>query len=59
MSSYNPRNSSSSWQTQGQNRGFFSKALRELSNWGMYYDDMVTRNKVTIGINEDPSQAYD
>ena len=56
MASYNPSNNSS-WANQaGQNRGFFSKALRDLSNWGMNYDDMVTKNKVTIGINEDPTQ---
>lgn len=57
MASYNPSNNNQSWTTQqGPNRGFFSRRLREISSWGMYYDDMVTRNKVTIGINEDPNQ---
>ena len=53
--SYNPNNGSSNLQSNAENRGFFSKALRNLSKWGMNYDDMIVRNKVGIGINEDPS----
>jgi len=57
MSSYNPSNNQT-WNNNqgGNNKGFFSRTLRDLSNWGMFYDDMVTKNKVTIGINEDPNQ---
>ena len=55
MPSYNPNNSNYVSQG-GQNRGFFSKMLRDLSNWGMDYGDMVSKNKVTIGVNEDPTQ---
>ena len=57
MSSYNPNNNQM-WNNDqsGNNKGFFSRTLRDLSNWGMFYDDMVTKNKVTIGINEDPNQ---
>lgn len=55
MSSYNPNNQLWS-DNQNQNRGFFSRVLRDLSNWGMSYSDMVSKNKVTVGINEDPTQ---
>lgn len=37
-----------------ENRGLFSRILRSLSNYGMNYDDMIIRNQVGIGINEDP-----
>jgi hypothetical protein len=37
-----------------ENRGLFSRILRNLSNYGMNYDDMIIRNQVGIGINEDP-----
>ena len=40
-----------------ENRGLFSRILRTLSNYGMNYDDMVIRNQVGIGINEDPYSA--
>lgn len=37
-----------------ENKGFFSRILRVVSNYGMNYDDMVIRNQVGISINEDP-----
>jgi len=37
-----------------ENKGLFSRILRNLSNYGMNYDDMIIRNQVGIGINEDP-----
>lgn len=37
-----------------ENKGLFSKILRNLSSWGMKYDDMIIRNTVGVGINEDP-----
>lgn len=40
-----------------ENRGLFSRILRTLSNYGMNYDDMIIRNQVGIGINEDPYSA--
>lgn len=40
-----------------ENRGLFSRILRNLSNFGMNYDDMIIRNQVGIGINEDPYAA--
>ncbi len=40
-----------------ENRGLFSRILRNLSNYGMNYDDMIIRNQVGIGINEDPYAA--
>jgi hypothetical protein len=37
-----------------ENKGFFNRILRNLSNHGMNYDDMIIRNQVGIGMNEDP-----
>lgn len=58
MASYNPANNSNQFQytmnSAVENRGLFSRILRNLSNWGMNYDDMVIRNQVGVGINEDP-----
>lgn len=63
MASYNPMTS----QQQGggfqytnsavENKGLFSRILRNLSSMGMNYDDMIIRNQVGIGINEDPYSA--
>lgn len=38
-----------------QNPGFFSRMLRQLSNFGMRYDDMVIKNAVAIGANQVPT----
>lgn len=57
MASYNPENQGGNFQYVGsavENRGLFSRILRSLSSWGMSYDDMVIRNQVGVGINEDP-----
>ena len=56
MASYNPNvgGNLSGVQT-GQNRGLFNRMLRDLSNWGMKYDDMIAKNRVAVGINEDPN----
>ena len=40
-----------------ENKGLFSRILRTLSSYGMNYDDMIVRNQVGIGINEDPYAA--
>jgi hypothetical protein len=40
-----------------ENNGLFSRILRALSNYGMNYNDMIVRNQVGIGINEDPYAA--
>jgi hypothetical protein len=37
-----------------ENKGLFSRLLRNLSSWGMRYDDMIIRNTVGVGMNEDP-----
>jgi len=56
--SYNPLNQQS--QNMGQisssveNKGLFNRLLRTLSNFGMQYDDMIIRNTIGVGINEDP-----
>lgn len=42
-----------------QNRGFFSKLLRNFSSYGMQYDDMVVKNSVATNINEDPTAVND
>jgi hypothetical protein len=39
------------------NKGFFNKILRGLSNWGMDAEKMVIRNTYTTGIHEDPTQS--
>ena len=58
MSSYNPNNQQGSnfqyVNSAVENRGLFSRILRNLSSWGMNYDDMIMRNQVGVGINEDP-----
>jgi len=55
--SYNPLNQSSGspYLASGvENRGLFSRILRNLSSWGMNYDDMIMRNQIGVNINEDP-----
>ena len=37
-----------------ENKGLFNRLLRSLSSFGMKYDDMIMRNTVGVGINEDP-----
>ena len=58
MPSYNPLNNQGNAQfnvnSAVENRGLFSRILRNLSTWGMNYDDMIMRNQVGVGINEDP-----
>jgi len=61
MAGYNSFNSSTSnsfaVNSAVENKGLFSRILRNLSNYGMNYDDMIIRNQVGIGINEDPYAA--
>lgn len=58
MASYNPINQqSTNIPSAVENKGIFNKILRNLSSWGMKYDDMIIRNTVGIGINEDPYAA--
>lgn len=40
-----------------ENKGLFSRILRTLSSYGMNFDDMIIRNQVGIGTNEDPYTA--
>jgi hypothetical protein len=58
MASYNPLNNQNQNQTNlssaVENKGLFNRLLRTLSNFGMKYDDMILRNTVGVGINEDP-----
>lgn len=56
-SSYNPTNNTNLQYATSpvQNRGLFSKVLRTLSSFGMNYEDMIVRNQVGIGINEEPT----
>lgn len=37
-----------------ENKGLFNRLLRNLSSFGMKYDDMIMRNTVGVNINEDP-----
>ena len=62
MSSYNNYNRSNDMNAamgtiQGDNKGLFNRILRNLSNYGMNYDDMIAKNQVGIGMNEDPYAA--
>lgn len=65
MASYNNYNSENSENSSNfsytnsavENKGLFSRILRSLSSYGMNYDDMIVRNQVGIGINEDPYAA--
>lgn len=56
MASYNPLNAGQFGSFGGavENRGLFNRLLRDLSNFGMKFDDMIIRNTVGIGLNEDP-----
>jgi len=56
MPSYNQQNISTNsvLNSSMENKGLFSRILRNLSNFGMDYNDMIIRNQVGIGINEDP-----
>ena len=58
MPSYNPLNNQNQNQTNisssVENKGLFNRLLRNLSNFGMKYDDMILRNTVGVGVNEDP-----
>lgn len=38
-----------------QNKGFFSKILRNISSWGMDYDDMLLRNSHAVGLGQVPT----
>ena len=56
MASYNPVNQNQLGYISStvENKGLFSRLLRNLSSWGMKYDDMILRNTVGVGMNEDP-----
>lgn len=69
MASYNQynnlENNGYSALATSRNNGFFRKILKDLSSWGMHYDDMkVFKNQQATNINEDPravmsSNMYD
>lgn len=56
MASYNPNNQQNNTYISSavENKGLFSRMLRNLSSFGMKYDDMILRNTVGVGMNEDP-----
>ena len=58
MSSYNNVNSINNnmgFSIEGaENKGLFNRILRNLSNYGMNYNDMIAKNQVGVGMNEDP-----
>jgi hypothetical protein len=62
MSSYNQYSNSNQGITSNftninssiENKGFFSRILRDLSNLGMNFDDQLIRNQIGVGLNEDP-----
>lgn len=58
MASYNPfDNQEDIGYNSEKNSGLFSKLLRQVSSFGMKYDDMVVKNQIGVGINEDPQSA--
>ena len=58
MASYNPFNNEGEiGYSEQQNTGLFSRLLRQVSSFGMNYDDMILKNQVGVGINEDPTSA--
>ena len=58
MASYNPFNNQGEiGYSEQQNTGLFSRLLRQVSSFGMRYDDMVVKNQIGVGINEDPRSA--
>jgi hypothetical protein len=58
MASYNPYNDQGEiGYSEQQNTGLFSRLLRQVSSFGMNYDDMVIKNQVGVGINEDPTSS--
>lgn len=62
MASYNPQNNEQSsllMNSSVENKGLFSRLLRNLSSWGMKYDDMILRNTVGVNMNEDPYSQKD
>jgi len=57
MASYNRYGNNkpeSSISTDVENRGFFNKQLRNLSNWGQDYDNLIIKNTYSVGVHEDP-----
>ena len=62
MPGYNPYNQQNSMMginfaynnSAIQNKGLFNKILRNLSSYGMNYDDMLIRNQIGVNVNEDP-----
>jgi hypothetical protein len=60
MSSYNRYNNNKPLDNPGgtiDNRGFLSRTLRNLSNWGMDPQQMVVKNSYSVGIHEDPQSV--
>jgi hypothetical protein len=60
MSSYNRYNNNKPMDNPGgtiDNRGFLSRTLRNLSNWGMDPQQMVVKNSYSVGIHEDPQSV--
>ena len=58
MASYNRytnTNQHSDISSSAENKGFFNKQLRNLSNWGQDHDNMILKNTVSHGVHEDPN----
>jgi hypothetical protein len=52
MASYRDNNLENN---SNNNKGFFSKILRNISNWGMDTDEMVIRNSNAVPMNQTPT----
>jgi hypothetical protein len=55
MAGYNPTNDNNAMMSAQNNPGFFSRLLRNISNWGMNYNDMVVKNSVAVSANAIPT----
>lgn len=55
MATYNTTNLNQNQYANRNNRPLYSRILRNLSTYGMNFDEQIARNTVGFGINEDPS----
>jgi hypothetical protein len=56
MASYN-NNRNSGTDIGQHNKGFFNRLLRNVTNWGMDFDDMILRNAVAVGKDQSATIA--
>lgn len=55
--SYNPLNNRGPEYNVSDKESLFRRVIKSLTNYGMKYDDMVYRNRIAVGMYEDPRSA--